>query len=159
MKFKSSPRSLHIRCSLNPKNQLMKHLPLCTIPLNVLWIWILWFLHTRKGILSMKLIPVHLPKNTFLMNRASGIATFFSNSTKSGYMRWPWGIDGAYACIPFPDRNISDNGIPNHGKSIMISITSAFDLVEARWYGRFVALLTVYHHCIKKRADIICHTK
>lgn len=49
MKFKSSPRSLHMRYNLNPKNRPMEHLPLCAIPLNVLWIWILWFLHTRKG--------------------------------------------------------------------------------------------------------------
>ena len=36
MKFNSSPRSLHIRCNLNPKNQPLEYLPLCAIPLNVL---------------------------------------------------------------------------------------------------------------------------
>ena len=36
IKFRSSPRSLHIKCSLNPKNHPMEHLPLCAIPLNVL---------------------------------------------------------------------------------------------------------------------------
>lgn len=50
MKLSSSPRSLHIRCSLNPKNQTMEHLPLCAISLNVLWIWILRFLHTRDTV-------------------------------------------------------------------------------------------------------------
>ena len=59
----------------------MEHLPLCAIPLNVLWIWIIWFLHTRKGVELTKLTPVHLPKSTFLMNRPNGMATSFSNST------------------------------------------------------------------------------
>ena len=82
MKLSSSPFSLQIRCSLNPKNQPMEHLPLCAIPLNVLCIWMRWFLHTLSGVLSTKLMPVHLPSNTFLMNRARGMATSFSSSTK-----------------------------------------------------------------------------
>ena len=82
MKFSSSPFSLQMRCSLNPKNQPIEHLPLCAIPLNVLCIWMRWFLHTLSGVLSTKLMPVHLPSNTFLMNRARGMATSFSSSTK-----------------------------------------------------------------------------
>ena len=33
--------------------------------------------HTPNGVLSMKLMSVHLLKRTFLVNRANGIATFF----------------------------------------------------------------------------------
>ena len=61
MKFSNSPFSLHIRCSLKPKNHPMEHLPLCAMPLNTLWICILWFLHTLRGVLSTKLILVIVP--------------------------------------------------------------------------------------------------
>lgn len=88
MKFKISPYSLCIIWSLNPKNQFMKHLPLCAIPLNVLWICIFRFLHIRNGVEATKLIPVHLPKSIFFMNRANGMATSFS-VPQSGYMRQP----------------------------------------------------------------------
>ena len=71
-----------IKCSLNPKNHPMEHLPLCAMPLNTLWICILWFLHTLSGVLSTKLMPVHLPSNTFFINKAKGTATCFSSSTK-----------------------------------------------------------------------------
>ena len=72
-------------CSLKPKNQPMEHLPRWAIPLKTLWMWILWFLHTRSGVLSTKLMPVHLPSSTFLINKANGIATSCSNSTKRLY--------------------------------------------------------------------------
>ena len=81
IKFSNSPLSLHIRCSLKPKNHPMEHLPLCAMPLNTLWICILWFLHTLRGVLSTKLMPVHFPSSTFLMNRAKGMAISFSSST------------------------------------------------------------------------------
>ena len=64
--------SLQMRCSLKPKNHPMEHLPRCAIPLKTLWMCILWFLHTLSGVLSTKLIPVHLPSRTFLMKMASG---------------------------------------------------------------------------------------
>lgn len=54
MKLSNSPFLLQIRCSLKPKNHPMEHLPLCVIPLNTLWICILWFLHTLRGVLSAK---------------------------------------------------------------------------------------------------------
>lgn len=38
-----------------------------------------------EGVLSTKLIPVHLPSKTFLMNRARGMATSLSSSTKRLY--------------------------------------------------------------------------
>ena len=79
------PFSLQIRCSLKPKNHPMENLPLCAMPLNTLWICILWFLHTLRGVLSTQLMPVHFPSNTFLMNRAKGMATSFSSSTKRLY--------------------------------------------------------------------------
>ena len=46
----------------------------------------LWkrFLHTRKGVLSTKLMPVHLPKSIFLINKANGMATSFP-IPQSGY--------------------------------------------------------------------------
>ena len=43
------------------------------------------FLQTRKGVLSTKLMPVHLPKRTFLMNNAKGRATSLSSSTNRLY--------------------------------------------------------------------------
>ena len=68
-----------------PKNQPMEHLPLCAMPLNTLWTCILWFRHTLRGVLSAKLMPVHLPSSTFLMNSARGMATSFSSSTNRLY--------------------------------------------------------------------------
>ena len=50
----------------------------------------------------------------------------------------------AYVCRSFPDRNVSDNDNQGHEKSIMISMISALDMVESRWYLRFVAGLSVY---------------
>ena len=85
IKFSNSPLSLHIRCSLKLKNHPMEHLPLCAMPLNTLWICILWFLHTLRGVLSTKLMPVHFPSSTFLMNRAKGMAISFSSSTNRLY--------------------------------------------------------------------------
>ena len=41
-----------------------------------------WFLQTRNGVLSTKLMPVHFPKRTFLINKVKGTATSLSNSTK-----------------------------------------------------------------------------
>lgn len=101
MKFSSSPFSLQIRCSLKPKNHPMEHLPLWAIPLNTLWTCILWFLHTLRGVLSTKLMPVHFPSNTFLMNSAKGTATSFQ-VPQNGCMIQPAGRDGAYAYRLFP---------------------------------------------------------
>ena len=66
----------------------------------------LWkrFLHTRKGVLSTKLMPVHLPKSIFLINKANGMATSFP-IPQSGYKRQPLKKGGAYTCRPFLDRN------------------------------------------------------
>ena len=61
MKFSNSPFSLQMGWSLKPKNHPMEHLPLCAMPLNTLWICIRWFLHTLRGVLSTKLMPVHFP--------------------------------------------------------------------------------------------------
>lgn len=72
-------------------------------------------LHIRKGVLSTKLIPAHLPKSTFLMNIASGIATSFS-VPQSGYMRQLLERNDAYVCRSFPDRNVSDNDNQGHEK-------------------------------------------
>ena len=82
MWLSSSPFSLQIRCSLNPKNHPIEHFPRAAKPLNVLWIWMRWFLQMRRGVETTKLIPVHLPGRTFLMNRAIGMAASFSSSTK-----------------------------------------------------------------------------
>lgn len=85
MKLSNSPFSLHIRWSLKPKNHPIEHLPLWAMPLNVLWIWILWVLHTRRGVLSTKLMPVHFPKRTFFIKIANGMAMVFWSSTKRLY--------------------------------------------------------------------------
>lgn len=77
-----SPISLHTTCSLTPKNQPMEHLPRWAIPLKTLCCNILWFLHTRSGVLSMILIPVHLPIRTSLTNAISFNTATFCNSTK-----------------------------------------------------------------------------
>ena len=82
IKLRSSPFSLQIKCNLKPKNQPIKHIPLWAIPLKTLWICILWFLQTRSGVLSTKLMPVHLPSRTSLINKAKGTATSLSYSTK-----------------------------------------------------------------------------
>ena len=68
MKLSISPLSLIIRCDLNPKNHSMEHFPRMANPSNILWLWILWFLQTYKGVESTKLIPVHVSSNTVLMN-------------------------------------------------------------------------------------------
>ena len=80
MKLSSAPRSLHIRWSFKPKNRLMEPLPRWAMPLRVLGMCILRFLHTRGGVLSTTLMPVHLPGRTSFMNRASGMATSSSDS-------------------------------------------------------------------------------
>ena len=82
MKFSISPLSLIIKCSLKPKNHPIEHFPRAASPSNVLWIWIRWLRQTRKGVESAKLIPVHCPKSTCLMNIVNGRRISFSNSTK-----------------------------------------------------------------------------
>lgn len=64
MKLRISPLSLIIRCSLNPKNHPIEHLPRSASPSNVLWIKILWLRHTHKGVESTKLMPVQVPSST-----------------------------------------------------------------------------------------------
>ena len=84
-KFKISPLSLIIRCSLNPKNQPIEHLPRLARPSNVLCMCMRCLRHTRKGVLSTKLIPVHSPSRTCLMNAVNCNRTSFSSSTKRLY--------------------------------------------------------------------------
>ena len=84
-KFRISPLSLIIRCNLNPKNQPKEHFPRLAKPSKVLWMWIRWLRHTRRGVLSTKLIPVHSPNNTCLIKTVSCRSTSFSNSTKRLY--------------------------------------------------------------------------
>ena len=57
----------------------------CATPLKTLCMWMRWFLQTLSGVLSTKLMPVHLPSSTFLMKMVSGTATSFSSSTKRLY--------------------------------------------------------------------------
>ena len=84
-KFKISHLSLIIRCSLNPKNHHIEHLPRLARTSNVLCISMRWLRHTRKGVLSTKLIPVHSPSRTCLMNAVNCNSTSFSSSTKRLY--------------------------------------------------------------------------
>lgn len=81
MKLRISPLSLIIKCSSNPKNYPIEHFICVANPSNVLWIWILWLRHTRKGVESTKLMPVHVPNNTVLMNMVKDNNTSFSCST------------------------------------------------------------------------------
>ena len=50
---------------------------------------------------------------------------------------------------------------PESQKRIIISITSAFDIVESRWYFLFPLGFSVYFAVIasKKLAEVVCHTK
>lgn len=61
----------------------MSHLPFCAIPLNVLWMWILWFLHTRKGILSTKQMSIHLPKKKPLDEKSQRDGNVFFQFNKT----------------------------------------------------------------------------
>ena len=63
--LKSSVRtSLPAPTLLNPKNHPKEHLPLMAMPLNTLWQRMRWLRHTRMGVESTKLTPVHLPSST-----------------------------------------------------------------------------------------------
>lgn len=46
---------------------------------------ILWFLHTLRGVLSTKLIPVHFPSNIVLDEQSQRDGNLFSSSTKRLY--------------------------------------------------------------------------
>lgn len=105
IKLRSSPFSLQIKCNLKPKNQSMEHFRLWDIPLKTLWICILWFLQTRSGVLSTKLMPVHFPNKTFLINKASGMTTSLSNSTIRLY-ETTLETNDADVYILFQDRNV-----------------------------------------------------
>ena len=59
MMLRISLLSLIIICNLNLKNQPIEYFPRVASPSNVFWIWILWFRHTRSGVESTKLIPIH----------------------------------------------------------------------------------------------------
>ena len=84
-KFRIFPLSLIIKYNLNPKNHSKEHFPRLAKPSKVLWIWIRWLRHTRRGGLSTKLIPVHSPNKTCLIKTVSCRSTSFSNSTKRLY--------------------------------------------------------------------------
>jgi len=43
-------------------------------------------LQTLSGVLSTKLIPVHLPSNTFLMKRAKGALGFAASLAKNPFV-------------------------------------------------------------------------
>ena len=130
------------------------------MPLNTLWICILWFLQTRKGVLSTKLIPVHLPKSTFLMNRARGIATSRWSSTKRLYEttfgnRWRIMLADQFKIKVFETtitRIMKKND--NHHNFCL-------------WQGRTTVIFPLFegiervfcHHCVKKLAEVVCHTE
>ena len=159
MKLSSSPFSLQIRCSLNPKNQPMEHLPLCAIPLNVLWIWMRWFLHTLSGVLSTKLIPVHLPSSTFLMNRARGMATSLQfHETVVGDQLWKQMAQMLRHMLQIEMLQTAVAGTMKQNQNYhhfcleKRPVTMVFPL--------FSLLQSIFfHHCIKKTAKIIRHTE
>lgn len=79
---------------------------------------------------------------------------------QNGYMRQPWGRDGAYIFIFFPDKNILDNDIPNHKKvswSTWFLPLTGLKYRVCALYGGFKRIFC--HHCIKKFAETISHTK
>ena len=59
-KFKISHLSLIIRCSLNPKNHHIEHLPRLARPSNVLCISMRWLRYTRKGVCPQNLFQCTL---------------------------------------------------------------------------------------------------
>ena len=85
IKFRISPLSLMIRCSLKPKNHPIEHLPRWAIPLKVLWISMRWCLQTLNGVESTYAMPVQVPGNTSFMNTVSDSSTDFCNSTNLLY--------------------------------------------------------------------------
>ncbi len=80
---------------------------------NTLWICILWFLHTLNGVLSTKLMPVHLPSNTFFIIRPRGRQPAFQ-VPRSGCRRQPWGRGGEGACRLFLHKNALGNDNQSH---------------------------------------------
>ena len=82
MKFKSSPLSLHIRWSLKPKYHPIVLLPISAYPLNTLFLFMRLLWQTGTQVLSIKLMPVHLPKQNSWMNSIISTATLDSSSMK-----------------------------------------------------------------------------
>lgn len=114
MKFKSSPRSLHIRWSVNPKNHPMKHLPLCYSFERLMDMDSLVFTYPQRSAVNEAETCTFAPKH-LLDEQGQWDGYLFSNSTKRLYettLGKRWRI---YFHI-FPDKNILDNDIPNHKK-------------------------------------------
>lgn len=53
------------KVELESQKHPMEHLPLCEIPVKVLWMWVRWFLRPLSGLLSTKLIPVYCQTTPF----------------------------------------------------------------------------------------------
>lgn len=157
--FRSSPRSLHIRCSLIRRTSPWK------IFLFELFPWMFY----EYGF-SSSCIPVRgyclrswslctCPKVLSWWTEPMGWLPFFP-FPQNGYMRQPLEKDGAYACRSFLDRNASDNDSPNHGQ---VSWQAWFQLWTSWKHGVFTPCgrfkRIFCHHGIKKIALIICLTK
>lgn len=84
-KFTSSPFSLHRRCSLKPTYHPMVLLPLAVMPLNTFMLNSRLLCITGIQVLSIKLIPVHSPKQASLRNIVSATKQRGMTSTKRLY--------------------------------------------------------------------------
>lgn len=89
------------------------------------------FLHTRKGVLLTKLIPVHLLRRTFLMNRANGMATSFSKFNKTVIGNDP-GEEMTHVLVYLLLIEMLQASVTRVMKSIMMSMIPAFNMVGAR---------------------------
>lgn len=158
MKFKSSPRSLHIRWSVNPKNHPMKHLPLCYSFERLMDMDSLVFTYPQRSAVNEAETCTFAPKH-LLDEQGQWDGYLFSNSTKRLYettLGKRWRI---YFHI-FPDKNILDNDIPNHKKvswSTWFLPLTGLKYRVCALYGGFKRIFC--HHCIKKFAETISHTK
>ena len=76
-KQKNFQMTKHLHRDLSTTNQKNRPFGFKTLCCNILW-----FLHTRSGVLSMILIPVHLPIRTSLTNAINFNTATFWSSTK-----------------------------------------------------------------------------
>ena len=92
-----------------PKNQPMEHLPLWAIPLNVLCMCILWFLHTWSGGCRRSWCPCTCRAALSWWTTSEGLPRHVPVQ-QTGCMRPRGGTNSACACRRLPNRSASDIG-------------------------------------------------
>lgn len=83
-----------------------------------------WFLHTRKGVLSTKLTPVHFPNRTFFMNNSDTMLKFHKTVIRKQLSE----NDGACVRILFPYRISVTSSPVNTANLVVILCIKAFKI-------------------------------